>query len=167
VAEGPPPIRRGLILKTVTTALLDNLSETARTNARLRMNHNLHPALDAPIQRLAIAMEPETYVRPHRHMQSWELLIPLRGSFLFTEFDDVGNVLSNQLLGGRDGLRALEFDAGTWHTVTSLEPGSVIFEVKEGPYVPVQSSDAAGWAPLDGTPEAVAFVEKMRSAALA
>ena len=153
-------------MKTLGTALLDTLAETARVSPRQRSHHNLHPSHAAPIQRLAIAMEPDTYVRPHRHPHTWELLIPLRGRFLFTVFDDAGVALSRHLLGGVDGLSALEFEAGTWHTVTSLESGSVIFEVKEGPYVPVPDSDMAAWSPPDGTPEAARFVKTMRAQAL-
>ena len=153
-------------MKTLGTALLDSLADAARGSPRQRSHHNLHPSHEAPIQRLAIAMQPDTYVRPHRHRHTWELLIPLRGRFLFTAFDDQGVVQSRQLLGGTDGLSALEFDAGTWHTVTSLESGSVIFEVKEGPYVPVPESDMAGWSPPEGTPEAARFVKAMRAEAL-
>jgi cupin fold WbuC family metalloprotein len=152
-------------VKTISAGVLDALTDTARTNARLRMNHNLHPTHEAPIQRLAIAMEPGTYVRPHRHPQSWELLIPLRGRFLFTSFDDDGKPLERHFLGGEDGLSALEFDAGTWHTVTSLESGSVIFEVKEGPYLPVQPGDWPAWSAADGTSEAAEFLAAMHAAA--
>lgn len=152
-------------MKALSPDLLDDLTARAAAAPRLRMNHNLHESLDAPIQRLAIAMEPDTYVRPHRHPHSWELLIALRGSFLFTAFDDAGAVLWRQRLGGADGLAAFEFEAGTWHTVTSLEPGSIIFEVKHGPYMPVQPADSAAWSPAEGTDEAKAFVTAMRAAA--
>ena len=57
-------------------------SQQAQQSPRQRANCNLHPQLDDPIQRLAIAMEPGTYVRPHRHPHTWELLYPLRGRFL-------------------------------------------------------------------------------------
>ena len=154
-------------MKQVSATLLATLSETARASARLRSNHNLHPTLDAPVQRLAIAMEPDTYVRPHRHMQSWELLIPLSGSFLLTVFDEAGQITERHFLGGVDGLSAIEFPADTWHTVTSLETGSVIFEVKEGPYLPVQPADLAAWSAAEGTPEAAAFVRQMRADAKA
>jgi cupin fold WbuC family metalloprotein len=150
----------------MTPDLLDALTGTARASTRLRSHHNLHPTLEAPIQRLAIAMEPETYVRPHRHPHTWELLIPLRGRFLFTAFDERGAVRSRHLLGGADGLAAFEFEAGTWHTVTSLEPGSIIFEVKEGPYVPVPAEDLAAWAAPEGTAQAAHFVAEQHAEAL-
>ena len=153
-------------LKMLMPELLDTLTDAARASARHRSHHNLHPSLEAPIQRLAIAMEPETYVRPHRHPHTWELLIPLRGRFLFTAFDERGAVLARHLLGGDDGLAAFEFEAGTWHTVTSLEPGSIIFEVKEGPYVPVPASDVAAWSPPEGTAQAAHFVAEQHAEAV-
>ena len=153
------------LLKMLMPALLDTLSDAARASPRHRSHHNLHPSLEASIQRLAIAMEPDTYVRPHRHPQTWELLIPLRGRFLFTAFDEHGTVRSRHLLGGAEGLAAFEFEAATWHTVTALEPGSVIFEVKEGPYVPVPASDLAAWSPPEGTAQAAQFVAEQRTAA--
>ena len=36
---------------------------------------------------------------------------------------------------------ALNIPAGQWHTVRALESGSVILEMKEGPYKPTEASD--------------------------
>ena len=71
----------------VTPSRLDELVEAAKTNARRRSNLNLHETLDDPIQRLAIAMQPDTLIRPHRHRHTWELLLPLRGRFVVVCFD--------------------------------------------------------------------------------
>ena len=68
--------------------------------------------------------------------------------------------------GGGDGLAAFEFETGTWHTVTSLEPGSIIFEVKEGPYVPVPASDLAAWSAPEGTAQAAHFVAEQHAEAV-
>lgn len=79
------------------------------------------------MQRLAIAMEPGTYVRPHRHPHTFELLTSLTGRFLVLNFDDLGNLTQRVVLG--EDCKVLEMDAGTWHTVLSLDEGGVIFEV--------------------------------------
>jgi cupin fold WbuC family metalloprotein len=152
-------------MKQIVLSDLDALTERAAAASRLRMNHNLHPSPDAAVQRLMIAMEPATYVRPHRHPQSWELLIPLRGQFLFVAYDEADNRLWQHLLGGKGGLVAFEFEAGTWHTVAALEPGSVIFEVKEGAYLPVAPEHAAQWAPEEGSLAAMEFVESLHDLA--
>jgi cupin fold WbuC family metalloprotein len=60
--------------KLIYQALLEQLTSDAVGSTRLRTNYNLHPQLDDPVQRLCNAMEPDTYVRPHRHPQEdcWE-----------------------------------------------------------------------------------------------
>lgn len=130
-------------MKQLTDSSLDTLSQQARLSPRLRANHNLHEDLNDPVQRLAIAMEPDTYVRPHRHAQTWELLAALRGRFVVLLFDDAGVVTERIVLG--EECRVIEFPANTWHAVLSLDSGGVIFEVKHGPYAPLTEKDFAPW----------------------
>lgn len=131
-------------MKQLTDSLLSELSQQAQQSPRRRANHNLHPGLEDPIQRLAIAMEPDTLVLPHRHPQTWELLFPLRGRFLVLHFDQAGRVIERAVLG--EDCQVLENPAGVWHAVLSLDQGGVIFEVKHGPYMPVGEADQAAWA---------------------
>ena len=105
--------------------MLDSLTQAAQNSARLRMNQNLHPTHEAPVQRLAIAMEMGTYVRPHRHSHSWEVLLPLRGSFSIVIFSDEGKEIDRFVL-GESGLRVVELPAGTWHSVAAREPDSIV-----------------------------------------
>lgn len=123
--------------------MLDALCQQAQQSTRLRANHNLHGELSDPVQRLAIAMEPGTLVLPHRHPQTWEMLLPLRGRFVVLVFDDAGTVLERTVLGKECAL--LELPANAWHAVLSLDQGGVIFEVKCGPYVPLGEPDIAPW----------------------
>lgn len=130
--------------------MLDALAMQAQQSPRRRANHNLHPELNDPVQRLAIAMEPDTLVRPHRHPHTWEMLFPLRGRFLVLHFDETGRVTERTVLG--EDCKLLENPAGVWHAVLSLDSGGVIFEVKQGPYQPVGEADQAPWAPVgEGT----------------
>ena len=131
-------------MKRITDELLDSLTAQARQSPRRRANFNLHTELNEPVQRLAIAMEPDTYVSPHRHPQTFELLYPLRGRFLVLHFDDTGTVVGRNVLG--EDCCAIENAAGLWHAVLSLDSGGVIFEVKHGPYRPVANPDVASWA---------------------
>ena len=134
-------------MKQLTDSLLDQLSSQARQSPRLRANHNLHTALSDPIQRLAIAMEPDTLVRPHRHRHTWEMLLPLRGRFVVLCFDDAGVVTGRTLLGA--GCAVIELPADTWHAVLSLDRNGVIFEVKHGPYDAQTASEFAPWCAAD------------------
>ena len=137
---------------------LDQLSKAADAAPRKRSNRNLHQSLDAKVQRLAIAMEPDTYVRPHRHPQTWECYLPLRGAFKVVLFDDTG-LVTDCIAIGQNGLVAYELPANTWHSVLSLQKGSIIFEVKEGPYIQPAVTDTAAWSPAEGT-EAVASFKR-------
>ena len=80
------------MFKHIDNALLDSLVAKAKESPRKRAHHNLHPELSDPVQRLCIAMEPETYVRPHRHSdpETWEVLMILRGSLALNIFDEKG-----------------------------------------------------------------------------
>ncbi len=139
-------------LKQITAAMLDSLAAQAQQSPRRRANLNLHGQLDDPIQRLAIAMAPDTYVRPHRHPHTWELLYPLAGRFAVLHFDAAGALRERALLGADS--RVVETPAGGWHAVLSLDPGAVIFEVKHGPYQPIAEADYAPWSPAAETPDA-------------
>ena len=136
-----------MTLKQITASLLATLSQQAQQSPRRRANHNLHQELSDPIQRLAIAMEPDTVVLPHRHPHTWELLFPLCGRFLVLHFDEAGTVTRRSVLG--EDCKLLETPAGGWHAVLSLDPGGVIFEVKHGPYAPLAEADCKAAAGMD------------------
>lgn len=139
-------------MKRIDRTLLTTLSTQAAAAPRLRAHHNLHPQLDDPVQRLCIAMEPGTYVRPHRHMQpeTWEILLILSGAVALLVFDDGGRVLERIELAAGGEVTAVEIPANTWHAVASLKAGTVVFEVKQGPYAPIAEANYAPWSPADG-----------------
>lgn len=139
-------------MKRIDRTLLATLSTQAAASPRLRAHHNLHPQLDDPVQRLCIAMEPGTYVRPHRHMQpeTWEILLILSGAVALLIFDDGGKVLERVELAAGGEVTAVEIPADTWHAVASLKAGTVVFEVKRGPYAPISELNYAPWSPADG-----------------
>ena len=139
-------------MKRIDHQLLATLSTQAAASPRKRAHHNLHPRLDDKVQRLCIAMEPGTYVRPHRHMQpeTWEILLILSGAVALLIFDDSGRVLERTELAAGGEVAAVEIPANTWHAVASLKTGTVVFEVKQGPYEPIAEANYAPWSPADG-----------------
>jgi cupin fold WbuC family metalloprotein len=153
-------------MKQIDAALLDSLTAKAKESPRKRAHFNLHPELNDPVQRLCIAMEPEAYVRPHRHSdpESWEVLMILRGSLALLIFDDQGKVRERTVLAAGGEATAVEFPQNTWHAPVSLEPGTVVFEVKQGPYRPIVGANLAHWAPPEGGPEATRFPAWYRNA---
>ena len=142
-------------------ALLVDLSAQARNNPRLRKNHNLHASLDDPCQRLLNAMEPGSYIRPHRHLTppKQEGFVGVRGRLAAFIFDRQGEVIDVVLFGPRESACGVDLPAGVWHTVVSLEPGSVFYETKTGPYVPIAADDMAPWAPAEGSEGAGKYLE--------
>jgi cupin fold WbuC family metalloprotein len=143
---------------------MDELTASARKVPRRRINANLHASYAHPSQRVMIAMEPDSYSRPHRHCASIkdETLLVLRGSFGLLCFDEGGNVTTKALL--REGGETIgcNVPAGTFHTLVCLEPGSVFFEAKAGPYDASTDKEWAPWAPEEGHADAPAYLEKLR-----
>ncbi len=145
------------MIKQITQDTLCDLITQAAHSPRLRQNLNIHPAPEDEVQRLAIAMEPGTYVRIHRHPHTWEMLTALRGRFLVLTYDESGKVTERLWLGAETKL--LEIPANTWHSVLSLDEGAVIFEVKHGAYQPVQEQDYLPGTPPEGDERVKATLE--------
>ncbi|WP_043114466.1 WbuC family cupin fold metalloprotein [Solimonas soli] len=134
--------------KLLSADALDALCAQARAAPRRRAHLNLHEDADAPVQRFAIAAEPDSYFRPHRHPAVWELLCVLRGRFLSLQFDDDGVLTQRAVVDARTPI--IETPANTFHTVLALDGGSVFFEIKQGPYRPTPEQDFVAWAPAEG-----------------
>lgn len=149
-------------MKLITEELLDNVTAQAKENARLRMNYNFHETMDAPVHRMLNALEPGTYLPPHRHSDKEETYLVLRGRLMAFFYDEEGNVTEKICLNPLEGRYGLEIPPRTWHSIIALESGTVIFEIKKGPYQPLSPEDMATWAPAPDDVEGVkAFVERM------
>lgn len=151
-------------IKRVDAAAVRDLAAQAAASPRRRKNLNLHGTLDDPIQRFLNDFEPGTYVRPHRHADKWELFVLVQGAAAVLTFDDTGRVLERVELDAGDGARVVEIPEGAWHTVVSAAPGTVLFEVKRGPYDPAAPAEYAPWAPAEGDRRAQAFERRLREA---
>ena len=120
----------------IDNALLDKGSEQAKTSQRLRMNYNFHRSLEDKCHRMLNALEPGTDVPIHRHPTKDESFVVLRGKVRSTTYNDDGSVIESVVLSQEDGLFGVDIPKGVWHKLESLESGSVVFECKEGPFVP-------------------------------
>ena len=121
--------------------LLEEITEQARQNPRLRMNYNLHDSLDAKAQRLFNAMEPGTVLPVHRHRNTSETYILIRGAIRVLLYDDNKTLISSYEISDKNDNFGFHIPNGQWHTLEVLESGTVIFEVKEGPYAPLSDED--------------------------
>ena len=118
--------------------------------------------MDAPVHRMLNALEPGTYLPPHRHSDKEETYLVLRGRLMAFFYDEEGNVTEKICLNPLEGRYGLEIPPRTWHSIIALESGTVIFEIKKGPYQPLSPEDMAIWAPASDDVEGVkAFVERM------
>jgi cupin fold WbuC family metalloprotein len=134
---------------TIKREAINSLVQAARNSPRKRMNLNIHQSLDAMVQRFFNAMEPETYVRPHRHMQEgrFEMFLCIRGKGSALTFDNRGKVINSVIISPDGDSIGIEIPPHAWHTILSLSTGTVFFELKEGPYAAIDDKDFAPWAP--------------------
>jgi len=143
------------------------LIEQARSSSRLRQHQNIHHSYQEPCQRFFNAVEPGSYIRPHRHASDPrdELLVAVRGLMALITFDDDGEITSIVRLAtekfGADICSAVEVPSSVWHTVIALEPGSVLLEIKAGPFDPSQPKDLAHWAPTEGSVDALHYLASL------
>lgn len=153
-------------MKLVSETLLNALSERAKTIPRKRTNHNFHPSPQDTVQRLLNAIEPGTYIRPHRHSDpaSFEFFFIVRGAAVLLTFDDAGRVLWRETISENGPVFGVEIPENTWHAMASLKPGTVFFEIKQGPYLKPQQPHTASWAPGEGEPGEDRIVEWYKQA---
>lgn len=159
-------------MKEFSRSLIDELVVRARHSPRLRQHFNVHATYEDPCQILFNALEPQSYIRPHRHMLDprKERILAIRGRFAAIKFDDVGAVLQvthfSALSQGGDGAGVgVEVNPEDWHTVIAEEEGAVLLEIKAGPFDPAAAKEFASWAPGEGSAEAGAYLQQLRSRA--
>ncbi len=136
-------------MKLINEELLNETSSKAKQSSRLRINYNFHEKLDDPVNRLLNAMEPGTYIRPHRHLTppKEEIFMVLRGKAVLFIFDEEGNITDKIYLDPLNGSYGAELPAGVWHSLLVLETDTVIYEIKQGPFAPLSAKDLAPWSP--------------------
>lgn len=124
----------------IDNKLLDEITSAAEVSPRLRMNYNLHDSLDAKAQRLLNVLLPGTPLPVHRHIHTAETYVLLHGKMFVVFYDDLGVQTERFLLNPTIGNYGIQIPKGQWHGVEIIEP-STIFEVKDGPYMPLQPKD--------------------------
>lgn len=117
----------------INDKLLDDLLEQAKTNVRKRVNLDLRNGADDTSQRMLNALQPGSFVDIHRHPDTAETVVVLRGAVTEIFYDDKGVECDHYELSPKLGSYALQIPAGMWHTLIPREP-SVIFEAKDGKY---------------------------------
>ena len=148
----------------ITTELLRDLTALAAAAPRRRKNHNFHGDESALCQRLLNAVEPDSYIPPHRHLDPSkdETIVLLSGRIGIVFFDESGNVTSDAVLDVSASRFGVSIPSNIYHSLVSLTTGTVFFEAKAGPYAPLSENERAPWAPGENDSAAAAFLATLR-----
>lgn len=152
------------MITLIDRALLDEVCAEAAASPRRRRNRNFHPRDDHPAHRLLNAMQPDSYIPPHRHLDpnKDETFVVLRGRLGLVLFDDAGGVLRSVEIGPGAAAVGVDIPHGAWHTAFALEPDTVFLEAKAGPYLPFSEAERAPWAPAENSAEAAPYLALLK-----
>ncbi|MEN6584901.1 MAG: WbuC family cupin fold metalloprotein [Sulfuricella sp.] len=148
----------------IDQALLQQVVESAAASPRRRKNYNFHADDGEASHRLLNAMEMDSYIPPHCHLDSSkdETILVLRGKLGMVLFDAAGKLTRTEVLQASGATLGINIPHGQFHTLVALEAGSVFFESKAGPYAPLSAQEKAAWAPTEGAPDAVQYLAQLK-----
>jgi len=151
-------------LEIIDQSLLQRTAAAAAVSPRRRKNYNFHSDDGDACHRLLNAMETDSYIPPHCHLDSSkdETILVLRGKLGMVLFDAAGEVSSSVVLQAGGDALGINIPHGQLHTLVALEAGSVFFEAKAGPFVPLSAQEKAAWAPAEGTPESIRYLTQLK-----
>lgn len=147
----------------VSKSTLSDLSKKAKLSKRKRQNLNFHQHFGDSIQRLLNAIEPDTYITPHKHEtpDKREVFILLEGEMALLIFDDHGNIIDSIYL-NKNNIQLVEIPPRTWHSLVSLKEGTVYYEIKDGPYNVVTDKNFAPWAPSEDESDSINYLKFLK-----
>lgn len=126
----------------ITQALLNELTDKAKVSPRLRIGYDLRNSADDHSQRMVNAIEPDSIIPIHRHKNTSETMICVRGRILVELYDELEKICTEAIeLSPNGPVVALNIPAGQWHTAHAFESGTAIIEAKDGPYSPMAPED--------------------------
>lgn len=130
---------------------LEEMISEAQSSERQRKNYNFHKSFEDPINRMLNAIEPGSYIQPHKHENpdKREVFILLKGKLVVFFFDNSGKIEDHLILDNKENF-GVEIPPSVWHTIIAIESGTVVYEIKDGPYSPSDDKNFASWAPKEG-----------------
>lgn len=144
------------------------LYHKAQDSPRQRAHFNLHDSAEDPLQSVAIALLPLTYIPPHQHRLSHqrEFFHVVEGVVKLITFSDEGLITQVTLLGVGQPAFAVQLPAGTLHTLLCVSERAFIFEWKQGPYLAESAKWFPPWSLQEGHPDALAYLSWLGQAKL-
>jgi cupin fold WbuC family metalloprotein len=153
---------------SINLELIQRKASDARRSRRRREIHVFHAGDADPLQRMLNAIQPGSYIQPHRHLEppKSEAVVVLQGMLGYMSFAAAGTPDEETflLLDPERGAYGCDIRPGVWHTIFALAPDTVIFEVKPGPYHPASDKDFAPWAPAEHEEQAAAYLAEIEDA---
>lgn len=148
-------------------SVIEKAIRASRRSPRGRVILPFHKGEGDTLQRMLNALQPGSYIQPHRHATppKSESILVLRGSICYVTFSEVGKVDEAILLGTGSESLGIDTQAGVYHTFFALEPDTVLFEVKPGPYDAETDKQFAPWAPPEGSQEARVYLAELEELA--
>lgn len=135
----------------------------SRQSSRKRIILPIHRKQDAQVQRMINFMQPGTYIRPHKHPlpHATESLVLLKGSIRYYTFDDDGNIKTDHIVSAEPLPGVLDMEPDTWHSFIVLEPDTILFECKKGPYDADTDKIFASWSPPEDDPDVPNWLNRL------
>ena len=87
------------------------------------------------------ALEPGTIMPIHRHRNTSETMVVVRGALIERFYNDDGTLAKEIEMRAGGECPVVQIEAGQWHSLEVLESGTIIFEAKDGRYEPLGEED--------------------------
>ena len=144
--------------------VIAEVKKMARESKRRRYARSFSKPMDR-VQVMINAVEPDSYVRPHKHEcpDKLEIVQAVCGRIAVVCYDDDGGVVKVAVSDCSSVDNVVSIPAGTWHSMVSLESGSVMLEIIEGPYDAATHKKFAEWSSDEYTADAMRFLENLRA----
>jgi cupin fold WbuC family metalloprotein len=147
----------------ISADLIDRCVIASRQSPRLRIIQPLHKTPDAQLHRMLNAVQPGSYIQPHRHLfpPKAESVIVLRGAIYVFLFSSDGIIDAIHIIKAGSINLGIDSEPGVFHTFAAIEEDTVLFEVKPGPYNQADDKDFAPWAPVEGAHGAKEYLDNL------
>lgn len=138
--------------------------QSSRESKRRRVILPLHRAQESPVQRMFNFLQPDTYIRPHKHGKKGasETVILVQGALTFLTFSEDGQMMQKYQLEASKTNCMIDIEPNVWHSFVVHHEDTIILEVKCGPYDAEGDKVFAPWAPEEFSPEAQNYMQAWR-----
>ena len=123
----------------INDKVLNELVRLAKLSPRLRQSMDLRNCQEDKSQRMLNALEPGTIMSIHRHKDTSETCVCIRGHFEEYFYDENGYL--TETIDMVPGGNVLNIEKGQWHSLKCLESGTILLETKDGSYRPLDEDE--------------------------